>query len=116
MTSVLLLEDEPLIAMALEDDLRFAGFSVTIAMSVEDAVNWLDGNSPDLAIVDVMLSDGPAEDVAARLSQSNIPFVVHTGDLKDMHHDTPFAAGLWVSKPASSSDILDALNKLLADA
>lgn len=113
MKTVLLLEDEPLIAMSIEDGLQAAGYVAVTEMSRAGAHGWLDTNRPDAVIVDVLLQDGSSEDVASRIKAAEIPFVVHSGDLRDMHVDTAFAAGVWVSKPSSGSDLVEALASLL---
>lgn len=116
MKTVLVLEDEPLIAMSIVDELENAGFSVATAMSCEEATSWLDANSPDAVVVDIVLRDGESCSVVSRLVDARIPFVVHSGDPADTHAGTPYETGLWVSKPSAGSDIVQALESLLVPA
>ena len=54
-----LAEDEAVIAMALADDLEAAGYAVAGAFATcESALEWLKGETPDLAVLDPMLKDG----------------------------------------------------------
>ncbi len=58
--TVLLLEDEALIAVALQDDLEEAGYWVAGPfVSCASALAWLGDYRPDLAVLDTVLKDGP---------------------------------------------------------
>lgn len=71
--TALLLEDEPLISMDLEATLADAGFAVVPVMTCADALAWLDGHTPDVVVVDIMLRDGPSDAVVEKLIGSEIP-------------------------------------------
>lgn len=103
----LLLEDEGLIALDLEYSLESAGFSVTTLASRLAAEEWLGQNEPRLAIIDIVLQDGPSHRIAEVLAERGIPFLVHSGDMAHMHAETPFGKGEWMSKPAKSNDIIE---------
>src|SRR3546814_5466995 len=79
--SILVVEDEPLIAMMLEDFLESLGHHVVgTAESVADALGRIDKGGFDVAIVDVRLKGGEhVWPVADRLVADNIPFVLATG-------------------------------------
>ncbi|MET0440078.1 MAG: response regulator [Devosia sp.] len=115
-TTALLLEDEPLISMDLEATLADAGFDVVAMMSCSDAVTWLDGNAPDVVIVDIMLRDGSSDAVVERLIEDAVPFIVHSGDHPSMHENTPFARGTWVSKPAEGDELVRTARRLVFSA
>jgi DNA-binding response OmpR family regulator len=104
---VLLLEDEGLIALDIEYSLEGAGFSVTTLASRQAAEDWLEGNEPQLAIIDVLLQDGPSYRVAEMLISRRIPFLVHSGDLAQVYEGTPLSQGEWITKPANTGDIAD---------
>lgn len=104
----LVLEDEPLISMDVEQTLQMAGFDVSAVASCVHAHAFLDHTRPAVAIVDIMLMDGPCHTIAERLVAANIPFVVHSADHPHHHADTPFAAGTWISKPSVASQFLAA--------
>ena len=109
----LLLEDEPFIALDIEEQLEGAGFSVMTFPSCPEAGSWLDNHRPDLAIVDIMMRDGTSIEIASKLVAADIPFIVHSGDHPSMHKDTPFAQGIWVEKPCNSEDLVRAAEMLL---
>ena len=79
--SILIVEDEPLIAMMLEDFLETLGHDVVgTCDTVEDAIARVEAGGFDLAIIDVQLKDGKhVWPVADRLAQEGKPFVIATG-------------------------------------
>lgn len=81
MRSILIVEDEPLIAMMLEDFLEELGHNVVASCeSVEAALGHVEAGGFDVAILDVQLKDGQrAWPVADRLAAAGTPFVLATG-------------------------------------
>lgn len=77
--SVLIVEDEPLIALDIVDCFRKAGASVFIAHKLEDGLRL--AAHPDLsaAVLDFGLSDGNGTALCERLYERGIPFVLHSG-------------------------------------
>jgi two-component system copper resistance phosphate regulon response regulator CusR len=53
---ILIVEDESKLAQALQQGLAEEGYAAAIALSGEDALHWLERNTPDLLLLDVMLS------------------------------------------------------------
>ena len=112
---VLIAEDEALISVILSGDLRDEGYLVAGPFSrCAEAIAWLADNTPDLAIVDYMLRDGPCLAMTRTLRERGVPFVIFSGyargpDVPDELDDTP-----WFDKPASLDGILAALAELSA--
>jgi CheY-like chemotaxis protein len=79
--SILIVEDEPLIAMMLEDFLESLGHHVVgTCETVADALGYVDAGGFDVAIIDVQLKDGEKVwPVADRLAEAGTPFVLATG-------------------------------------
>jgi len=78
--SVLVVEDEPLIAMMIEDFIDILGHRLAGSCeSVAEAVVKVEGGGFDAVILDVNLRDGPCWPVADLLQAKGIPFVVATG-------------------------------------
>ena len=89
---ILLVEDEYLIAWALQDDLQRSGAHVIgPAASVEDALALLANERVDGAILDVSLGQEKVFPVAEALAARGIPFVFATGysDLPSTWHHVP---------------------------
>ena len=80
MTRILVIEDEPLIAMLLVDWLRELGYDpIGPASTVAKALDLIVGSAPDAAIVDVSLNGESCHPVAEALRERDIPFVFATG-------------------------------------
>ena len=78
--SVLIIEDEPLIAMMLEDFVDSLGHRVAGSVdSVPDAMAAVADGGFDLAILDVHLRGEACWPVADALADRDVPFVVSTG-------------------------------------
>ena len=78
--SVLVVEDQALIAMDTEDTLRNLGAGdVRLAPSVQDAMRLLDSFLPDVAILDFSLGGETSAEIADRLTAQGVPFLFATG-------------------------------------
>ena len=107
--TILLAEDNSIIAITLEDELAQAGFAIAGPFaSCSSALTWLDQNTPDAAVLDVSLGDGPCNELASTLTQRGIPFVVHSGYGKDSA-SAEFVGAQWIVKPALPGAIAQAL-------
>ena len=85
MKCILILEDEPLIAMDLQLAFEDAGAEAVVTVSCDEAFEAMDGAEFDGAVLDVNLGKGETcEPVAVELRARGVPFLLHTGDL-DRH-------------------------------
>jgi DNA-binding response OmpR family regulator len=110
---VLVVEDHGVVAMALEDDLTNAGYTVAGPFSTcSDALPWLSTQTPDLAVLDIMLKDGPCKDLAAELTRRDVPFVVYSASSQHRNTLTEFMNAIWIEKPATGRMVLQALAQL----
>lgn len=78
---ILIIEDEPLIAMMLEDFIETLGHEVCETVdSVPEAMEAVKSSDCDIAIVDVNLRHGEASwPVADALDDAGIPFLLASG-------------------------------------
>lgn len=77
---ILIVEDEFLLAMELETLLQQRGCMVLGPVSsVGQALTMLDGEQPDIALLDVNLKGERATPVAAALRARGVPFILITG-------------------------------------
>ncbi|MGZ3410528.1 MAG: response regulator [Xanthobacteraceae bacterium] len=80
MRRILVLDDEPLIAMMVEEWLLELGCeTIGPANSVAAALSLIDGNDLEGAILDVTLGDENCYSVADALNNKNVPFAFATG-------------------------------------
>jgi DNA-binding response OmpR family regulator len=108
--SVLIVEDEPLIALDITEDFRRAGASVLSAHNLRDGMRL--ARHPDLsaAIVDFGLGDGDGAGLCELLNQRGLPFVLHTGYA---HSTETCHAGVLVPKPAAPMELVTTITRLL---
>lgn len=104
----LIIEDEPLIAMAIEDALRDCGFtSFDLAVSAEEAVAAAASTCPDLITADVELRPGCGiTAVQSICSGQPIPVLFITGSPGEVRIRMP--GHPLVEKPFSSDHIIEA--------
>ncbi len=107
-TDVLIVEDDPIIAIDFED--RLLGFGVTSVRtvgSVAQALAAIAARAPDFALLDVELSREKSFAVAERLAALEIPFVFVTGYGDETRIAPDFVNRPRLQKPCSS-DALEA--------
>jgi CheY-like chemotaxis protein len=110
--SILIVEDEQLIAMMLEDFLETLGHKVVASCdSIDSALGHVEAGGFDVAILDVSLRDGrKVWPVADRLAAAGTPFVLATGG----HIEPPPAAHAGapvLAKPYTIDAIEPALDR-----
>ncbi|TCR78678.1 response regulator [Rhizobium sp. BK376] len=115
MSTILILEDEPFIALDLEETLVESGHQDHVTLSTcKDASAWLDAHTPAAAIIDPRLSDGICTTVVRRLSDLGVPFVVYSGEPDSLIENEPvFGKGEMLGKPASPDQVSAALSRAL---
>lgn len=109
---ILVVEDEALVAMLVEDALEEAGFGVIGPVrSVAQALEALEAELPDAAVLDLNLAGENSVAVADALVARGIPFVVATGygaaGLPATHRDA-----LVLPKPYDPADLTALLARL----
>lgn len=110
---VLIVEDDPIIALDFEDTvLGFGVKAVRTAASVARALDMIADRPPDFALLDVSLIRENSFAVAERLEVLKIPFAFVTGYGADTALPTAFAGKSRLPKPYST----DALRSLLTSA
>lgn len=112
---VLIVEDEPLLAMLLEESIADLGHEpVGAAATVAQALALLDDGPVDCALLDFSLS-GTATSipVAERLQRDHVPFTYLSGhSALDQRAGAP--EGPLLTKPASMNGIASALEAMAA--
>ena len=108
----LIVEDQALIGMSLEAYLEEAGYAVAGPfLRRAQARAWLETNTPDLALLDVMLPDGSSVELARELKDRGVPFAIYSGLKPD--GDTPeFRDAPWLEKPVSRRALAETLAQL----
>jgi DNA-binding response OmpR family regulator len=111
---ILVIEDEPLIALEMDKALRVAGAKVVSAGFLESGLCSTAHPELSAAVVDLQLGDGNGTVLCRRLRQLGVPFVVHTGYPR-MVTEPEWSGATVICKPAHPDRIVSALVQLLAE-
>lgn len=109
---ILVAEDEPLVAMLLEDVLLDAGATIMgPAATVAEGLALAAAERPDVAVLDLNLSGETCLALADALATAGVPFLVATGYGGDV--PLPRHAGVEVlQKPYEPATLIAALSRL----
>jgi DNA-binding response OmpR family regulator len=109
---VLIVEDDPIIALDLSRILKSAGMIVVgPAMTVRDAEKLARDNETDAAVLDVRLESGDTIAFARDLRAKGIPFLFQTSDPRSLDGFEP--KPLVLAKPFSPDKLVAAVRNLL---
>ena len=105
-TSILIVEDEPLIALDLHAALSAAGAGIIAATDIAEALRLIRRNVVSAAVLDVNIGDRDCTAVCQALLHNGIPFLFHTG-----YPDAPIVRA-WpeipvLRKPISHAEVVD---------
>jgi CheY-like chemotaxis protein len=76
--SILVVEEEPLLALELEEQFHRAGARVLAAGKLHEALHMAEHPALSAAVVNLRLGSDNTTRVCRRLSQLGIPFILHT--------------------------------------
>lgn len=115
---VLLIEDEPNIIEAIRFILSREGWRVDTHSNGVDATDIVHAKTPDVLILDVMLPGRSGYDILRDLREDprtqTLPVLMLTarGQTKDRELAQRAGANLFMTKPFSNADVLDAVRAL----
>jgi DNA-binding NtrC family response regulator len=104
---ILILEDDPFIALDLQAIVEGEGHVTSVCGSVAEARRWLDDDI-DFALLDVDVRDGKSFEVASSFQDRRIPFAFVTGSRRSEIPAHLAGAG-FVAKPFGEAAILKCL-------
>jgi DNA-binding response OmpR family regulator len=104
--SILIVEDEPLIAIDIQIVFEAAGAKTTLARTLRAALVAAEAADLSAAILDHALGDGNSAQLCERLKERDIPFLIYSG-FKEFD-------GAHVEKPATPSVLIASVVGLLA--
>lgn len=110
MPKLLIVEDEPALALTLRDNCEFEGYDVAVASDGEQALALAEGNPPDLILLDVMLPKKSGLDVCRTLRQRGsgacIILLTARGQEADKIAGLDLGADNYVTKPFSVAELM----------
>ena len=114
--SILIVEDEPMLAFVLEEMLRESGFQIAgVAGRLESALLAIEIGDFDAAILDANLAGVSAGPAALALAARSLPFIVVSGYLS-AQQPSEFVGAICLPKPCDRKDLLKALTSILPPA
>jgi DNA-binding response OmpR family regulator len=110
---ILIVEDEPMLAFAIEDTLIDHGFKIAgVAGELAKALAIIESGVCDAAILDVNLSGESAEPAASALASRGLPFLILSGYSSEQQ-PSAFASALRIQKPCRPDRLIRALRSIM---
>jgi len=110
---ILIVEDEPMLAFALEDTLIDSGFEIAgVAGELAMALAIIESGACDAAILDVNLSGVSAGPAASALTLRGLPFLILSGYSSEQQ-PTAFSGAPRLQKPCRPDRLIQALRSIL---
>ena len=120
MTAVLVVDDEALIAMALEAALQDAGYQVTTAANGRQGLERLAEARADIVLLDMMMPvmNGPAMlgAMAANPALSGIPVIILSSLPEATVRAQADGVAAILCKPYTANEVLRAIGQVLGEA
>lgn len=116
MTSILVVDDEPVIMESLAYSLRREGYEVTVTPNGLEALEIFDRDRPDLVVLDVMLPGIDGLEVCRRLrTRSTVPIIMLTArsDELDRILGLEIGADDYLPKPFSFRELLARIRSMI---
>ncbi|WP_125766295.1 response regulator transcription factor [Lapidilactobacillus wuchangensis] len=114
--TILLVEDNPNIALGLQYSFQQKGYQLAVCTSLQASREYLTTQRPQLVILDVMLPDGSGFDLyQQQLQPQNLPtiFLTARDDEDDIVRGLNLGAEDYMTKPFSTRELLARVSKYL---
>ena len=117
--TILVADDEPSIVMSLEFLLKKAGFRVLVARTGEEVLRLLQGETPDLVLLDAMMPERDGYAVCQQIRTtprwSTLPVIMLTAKSREVERQKGMALGAtdYVTKPFSTRELVDTVRRHL---
>ena len=116
---ILVIEDEPDINKTISYNLLTEGYEPISVYNLLEADDWIQSNSPDLILLDLMLPDGSGLDFCKRIKSkdkfNNIPIIILTAKDDEVDKVVGFELGAddYVTKPFSVRELILRIKAIL---
>lgn len=116
---ILIVDDEPNIVTSLTFLMKKGGFETSVARDGDEALAEVERFRPDLVLLDVMMPKRDGFEVcqmlrAAGQTQLKIILLTAKGRETEVAKGLAIGADAYVTKPFSTRDLVDQVNRLLA--
>jgi DNA-binding NtrC family response regulator len=114
--TVLVVEDEFIIALDLSETVRDLGFKVEGPFAdKENAFIAIDQHMPDCAILDVKTADGEVYPLADALADAGVPIIFHSGHVPPTEVTERYPQARACAKPCPPDRLIDMISGALED-
>lgn len=119
LAKVLIVDDDPNILMSLEFLMRKSGYSVFIARNGTEALELLASNTPDIALLDIMMPDVDGYEICKHVKETEelkkckIVFISAKTKESDIQKGYDTGADLYITKPFSTKFVVSKVKELL---
>ncbi|MEW6220932.1 MAG: response regulator [Thermodesulfobacteriota bacterium] len=121
MPRVLIVDDEPHIALALELLMKREGFEVVVADNGRQALAAASELHPDLILLDIMMPEMDGYEVCQRLradaAHAGTAIIMLTAKGREVEREKGLALGadLYITKPFSTREVVARMREVLAE-
>ncbi len=121
LAKVLIVDDDPNILMSLEFLMRKSGYSVYIARNGTEALELLASNTPDIALLDIMMPDVDGYEICKHVKETEelkkckIVFISAKTKESDIQKGYDTGADLYITKPFSTKYVVSKVKELLEE-
>ncbi|WP_338243678.1 response regulator [Aurantiacibacter hainanensis] len=110
--TVLVVEDEVIIALDLSETVRDMGYRVEGPYANNShAMIAIDQELPDFAILDVMTADGEVFPLADALTDAGVPIIFHSGHFTSREIAERYPDAQAAEKPCPPSELIAMMSK-----
>jgi DNA-binding response OmpR family regulator len=118
-STVLVVDDDPVILKLLEVNFEMEGFTVLVARDGEEGIEVARSDQPDLVVSDIMMPKVSGLELVTALkadpTTSEIPIILLSAKAQNADVRSGLDAGAddYVTKPFEPLDLVDRVNRLL---
>jgi DNA-binding response OmpR family regulator len=119
-STVLVVDDDPVILKLLEVNFEMEGFNVLLAQDGTDGIEVARRDRPDIIVSDIMMPRQSGLELVAELkgdpSTSDIPIILLSAKAQNADVRSGMDAGAddYITKPFEPLDLVDRVNRLLS--
>lgn len=116
---VLIVDDEPNIVTSLTFLMKKSGFETSVARDGDDALTEVERFGPDLVLLDVMMPKRDGFEVCQKLraaghTELKIILLTAKGRETEVAKGLAIGANAYVTKPFSTRELVELVNRLMA--
>lgn len=112
--TVLVVEDEFIIALDLSETVRDLGYALEGPYAdTENAFVAIDRAMPDCAILDIRTADGEVYPLADTLTEAGVPIIFHSGHVRPEHIASRYPQAIACTKPCPPDHLVKVLEEAL---